>query len=411
MKRRPASRTGLAALTGAAGLASAALLAAGCTPLSRVISMTAQPVAVCGRSHGVVLIAGAHRDVPTPALGPQVRCRLAAAIEDREPVILVEASGQPDVVKVPLLPVGTGTLAQQGSPRVNEDVRRVEQAVAGLRPHSAGVDDLAAFAIAADAARSTGAPHAELILLDSGLDDRGALDFTRPGMVAADPAEVAHQLTATGNDPDLHGFPVLLVGLGYTAPPQPPLAAKWRSNVSQIWTAVIRSSSSRPELIPQPAQGGPVRTSEPVKLIPVPPDQPVTLPPQTSRPPRAPIVFTGDSAVRFQPNRTAFVDPAAARRALAPIAKWLAADLSRHASLEGTTADVGPMAGQVALATQRAQGVRDELVTLGAHRDQISCMGVGSDFPQFQPDRSAAGVLLAAPAALNRSVRITLRNR
>ena len=50
-------------------------------------------------------------------------------------------------------------------------------------------------------------------------------------------------------------------------------------------------------------------------------------------------------------------------------------------------------------------------MTLGAHRDQISCMGVGSDFPQFQPDRSAAGVLLAAPAALNRSVRITLRNR
>jgi len=409
--RPPASRPGLAALTGAAGLASAALLAAGCTPLSGVISMAAQPVAACGPSHGVVLITGAHRDVPAPALGRPVRCRLAAAIEDRKPVILVEASGQPDVVKVQLLPVGTGTLAQQGSPRVNEDVQRVEQAVAGLRPHSAGVDDLAAFAIAADAARSAGAPHAELILLDSGLDDRGALDFTTPGLVAADPAEVAHQLTATGNDPDLRGFPVLLVGLGYTAPPQPPLAAKWRSNVSQIWTAVIRSSGGRPELIPQPAQGEPVRTSEPVRLIPVPADPPVTLRPQASRAPQAPIVFNGESPVRFQPNSTAFVDSAAARRALAPIARWLAADPSRHASLEGTTADVGPMAGQVALATRRAQRVRGELVTLGAHRDQVSCTGVGSDFPQFMPDRNGAGVLLAAPAALNRSVRITLRSR
>ena len=105
------------------------------------------------------------------------------------------------------------------------------------------------------------------------------------------------------------------------------------------------------------------------------------------------------------------MDPAAARRALAPIAHWLAAEPSRRASLEGTTADVGPMAGRVALAAHRAQRVRDELVSLGAHRDQISCAGVGSDFPQFKPDRNAAGVLLAGPAALHRSVRITLRSR
>jgi hypothetical protein len=36
---------------------------------------------------------------------------------------------------------------------------------------------------------------------------------------------------------------------------------------------------------------------------------------------------------------------------------------------------------------------------------------VGSNFPQFRPDRNAAGVLLAGPATLNRSVRITLRSR
>ncbi|MGH3393379.1 MAG: OmpA family protein [Streptosporangiaceae bacterium] len=395
-------------LASAAILTGAALLAAGCTPLTPVISMQAQPVATCGRPHAVVLIAGAHRDAPAPALGPQVSCRLTAAIEGKKPVILVEASGQPEVITMRLLPVGTGTLAQQGSPRVAEDLRRVQQDVADLRPHSPGVDDLAALAIAADAARSAGAPHAELILLDSGLDDRGALDFTTPGMIAADPAEVAHQLAASGNDPNLHGFGVLLVGLGYTAPPQPPLAAKWRGNVSQIWTAVIRSSGGRSELIPQPAQGGPVRTSEPVQLIPVPADQPVKLRPQA---PAAPIVFTGESPVRFQPDSTAFVDPAAARHALLPISRWLAADRSRRAWLEGTTADLGPIAGQVALATHRAQRVRVELVTLGAHHDQISCTGVGSNFPQFRPDRNAAGVLLAGPAALNRSVRITLRSR
>ena len=66
-----------------------------------------------------------------------------------------------------------------------------------------------------------GAPHADLVLIDSGLDDRGALDFTVPGLVAATPAEVAGQLKASGNLPDLRGFTVILVGIGYTAAPQP----------------------------------------------------------------------------------------------------------------------------------------------------------------------------------------------
>jgi hypothetical protein len=83
-----------------AGAASIAILAAGCSPLSQVISMQAQHVATCGPSHGVVLIAGAHRDAPAPSLGPRVACRVAAAIKGGKPVLLAEASGQPRLVRV-----------------------------------------------------------------------------------------------------------------------------------------------------------------------------------------------------------------------------------------------------------------------------------------------------------------------
>lgn len=387
----------------AAGVVATAAVLAGCSPLTEVISMQGQAVPVCGRPDGVVLIVGAHRDAPAPSsLNPRVACLVGAAIKDGKPVILVDPSGQPSVVTPRLISVDGGTLAQKDSPRVAEDLQRVNDAIAGLRPQSPGVDDLAALAVAADAAQSNGMPHADLVLLDSGLNDRGALDFTVPGMVAAVPSEVASQLKATGNLPDLHGFTVLLVGIGFTSPPQEPLAAKWRGNVTQIWQAVVTLAGATAEAIPQPAEGASVRTSEPVKLISVPADQPV-------RPaPRAHFVFTGESPVRFQPNSTAFVDPAAAAQALAPIAKWLAADPSRHALLVGTTADVGPLAGQVALSGLRADRVRAELVALGALPGQISVKGVGSDFPQFVPDRNASGTLLAGPAVLNRSVRITL---
>ena len=253
-----------------------------------------------------------------------------------------------------------GTLAQQNSPRAQHDVQLVEAAIAAARPDEAGADDLAALAMAADEARSAGAGDADLVLIDSGLDDRGALDFTVPGLVAATPAEVAGQLRAAGNLPDLRDLTVTLVGIGYTAAPQPPLPDRWRSTSPDLGRRPAGRRGHR-RGHPQPGQGPSVRTDEPVRLVPVPATQPVR--PRT----RTTIVFTGASPVRFQPDTTAFADQAGAIRALTSIARWLAADRSRLARLEGTTADVGPLSGQRALSVRRADHVR-AVLRPGRHR-------------------------------------------
>jgi OmpA-OmpF porin, OOP family len=379
--------------------------AAGCTLLPAASGAGAGAPAHCAAATDMELVIGAHRDTPKPVLGPFVVCQLTATIRASDPVHIVVAAGQPGLVPLRLGSISGGTLAQQGSPRLQEDVRLVSSAVATARPGSPGVDDLAALAVAVDQARSDGRRHPELILIDSGLDDRGPLNFTVPGMLAATPAEVARQIKKSGDLPELRGCTVVLVGIGYTASPQTPLSARWRSNVTQIWAAVLRSAGATVLIVPQPAQGPSIKTGEPVKLVPVPTTRPVD--PGT----RGTIIFSGESPIRFEPNTTAFVDAAAAVKALRPIARWLAADDTRHAFLEGTTADVGPMAGQVELSGARADRVKAELVALGATAAQISTKGVGSDFPQFVLDRNAAGILLAGPATLNRSVRITLRRQ
>jgi len=223
-----------------------------------------------------------------------------------------------------------------------------------------------------------------------------------PGMLAAFPSEVVGQLRHDGELPPLGGFTVVLAGLGYTSPPQALPSAKWRSSITAIWTAVTAAAGAQVKVIPVPVQGPSIHTGEPVKRVPVPTAQPVS--PATGRT----FVLNGESAARFLPNSTVFADPADAVQTLAKFATWLAMDPARHAWLVGTTADVGPMAGQVRLSVRRADRVRAELVALGASFAQVSIKGVGSDFPQFKPDRSPAGTLLAGPATLNRSVRITL---
>jgi outer membrane protein OmpA-like peptidoglycan-associated protein len=379
------------------------LFAAACSPVLDLSGLGTTAAPRCGRPVSMLLVIGAHRNAPAPALSsPLLLCQVATAIRAGKPVWIVVASGQPRLITPRLASVTGGTLAEQHSPRAQQDVQRLQSALAAARPDLPGVDDLEALSVAADEARSAGEPRAELVLIDSGLDDRGALDFAVPGMVAAEPAQVLQQLKASGNVPDLRGFTVVLAGIGYTAAPQAPLSAKWRNNVTRIWAAVMTSAGAKVVVIPQPGQGPSVPTAELVRTVPVPPTQQVRPRSHTT------ITFTAESPVTFLPNTTAFADPGAAVRALTPIAKWLAADPSRRAVLEGTTADVGPLSGQIELSRLRAARVRDELITLGALPAQIATTGVGSDFPQFIPDRNAAGDLLAGPSALNRSVRITL---
>jgi outer membrane protein OmpA-like peptidoglycan-associated protein len=360
-------------------------------------------VATCPEPEGLGLVIGAHRNVPVPQLSGIVLCELKSAITNGKPVFVVVADGEPSVRVLSLVPVTGGTTAGRAA-RIAQDIMTAGQAVSEARPSHPGVDDLAALAVAGDEARSLGIPHATLVLADAGLDDRGALNFTRPGLLAAEPSDLTGQLSRNAEEPDLRGMAVTLSGIGYVAPPQAPLSVSLRANLRNIWSAVVISSGGKVAMVdPHPVSGPSVRTPYLVNPVPVPAQPPV-------RPgPGSTVVFNAQSAVSFVANSAEFLDPAEARGALTPIGRWLRADPRRRAVIVGTTMNYGSYAGQVRLSLARARAAAAVVRWAGASADQITVRGAGSHFAQYlRPDKSADGSPRPAAAVANRSVRITL---
>jgi outer membrane protein OmpA-like peptidoglycan-associated protein len=253
---------------------------------------------------------------------------------------------------------------------------------------------------AAEAAQTAPDPVHRIIALDNGLSDRGPVNFTVPGMTDANAKDVVSALLKrrTITPTTFKGLTVEFVGLGTTiAAPQTELPASQVSALTAIYSAVVRAGGGTPVLTPLKRSGAGVDTKLPVKAVGK-SNTEVTLGGTSA---------LGDgSSVAFQPGTATFRDPAAARRLLTPLAKWLAPGTTHHAVVVGTTSSEGSAskASDLRLSRARAQAVKDVLVSLGADAARIQAQGKG--YIADPPDR-VKGVLDPAKAAQNRVVRIT----
>ena len=351
----------------------------------------------CGSDDGgreptgaVSFVIGARSNMPAPRLDGAARAALESAVANQSYVSIVVADGNPFLfdARGPLLESGANDVAHEQSRAAN--LKAVEDAIASARARTPEVDLLAAIDLAARDISSESGAHT-VVVVDSGLSTVAPLDFSRPGFLGADRQEVARGLVDDDELPDLAGTTVTFQGLGNTAPPQEELTIAQRTNVVAIWEAVIEAASGAfiPEQKPltdRPARGLP-------EVTPV-PTRPECI--------EGVIVLTG-ADVSFLPDSAEFVDPAAARAVLEPIAAQLV-ESGATATLTGTTARVEDLDGQIALSLRRARAVLEELVELGVPTESLTAVGLGSEFPGYVQDHDAAGNLLPGPAAANRKV-------
>ncbi|MGY1831719.1 OmpA family protein [Geodermatophilus sp. SYSU D01180] len=343
----------------------------------------------------VVVVGGRANAAPAELTGVAASAR-DVAVAQQSWFSLVVADGAPfqDGQAAPL--VADAPDAGERDGQYAENRARIDDAVAAARARTPETDLLSAIDLGVQTVDVSSGLRT-LVVVDSGLSTAGALDFTEPGMLDADPREVADTLADFGRLPDLRGWSVVFQGLGDTAAPQQPLDDARRTQLASIWTAVAERAGA------VVVQQGDVRLSgDPEQGLPG--VRPVEIDPG--------IRCTGDTLtltggpLGFHPGEPTLLDERAAAELLRPYAEQLIARPELIAEVFGTHPAVGDPAVLRQFSEDRAQEVAYVLIDLGVPIPQLHVLGLGSDFPGYVSDRDSTGHLVPAAAALNRTIRI-----
>jgi len=360
---------------------------------------TAPPKPLCSPADGLVLVVGVHQNIQAPGVPDALRCVLETTIGAGEPVSVIAVDSTPSVALSATYKVtDANPTARQDD--ISRAVNEVLAKVKGAKPDSAGSDLLTGVAMGADNARAQGAPHARIVIIDSGYPDTGSLDMTVPGMLGANPQEVATFLTNEKDLFDLTGFEgVDLVGFGYSSAPQKPISQAGRTATIALFTAILsRAHAAKVTIIPVVRTGTGPKTRFTTRTVPV---VASVTPPVCG----GSATFDDTTALGFDEKGSVLRDPAGAASALAPLARSLRKNPACIAHITGTTSSTGTFRGNLSLSVLRALATKDILTRLGVGAGQMTTSGAG--YTANPPDRDAHDVLNPAAAARNRTVQIT----
>jgi len=380
-------------------VATTALVLIGCSS-----SDTAAPAGggcLAGTAGDVAVVASGRQNSPAVRLDGDSRRVVAAALDSGHTVYVVNLDGRPSLaakVSADDLPANSSR-----AEAVDGYTNQVAAALASLRADDPQVDVLAGLQLGASLVRAS---RGAVLLADSGLGTVAPGDFTQPGVLASQPADLPRFLRDTKQNINLADVEVGYINLGSVTAPQQPIPPALVTNLQAIYTELAKASNARcSQILTTPAGDKSVDSSQPVSLVPVSP--PTTFTAGADTAPAGPVVLDA-TTVHFQPNRPELVDPDAADAVLAPIVRYLSAHPGIKIAVTGTCATgTGDGPDPMWLSRARAGTIASRLAAAGIDPARITAAGVGTDFPEFVPDTDAAGHLLPGPAAQNRTVRMT----
>jgi OmpA-OmpF porin, OOP family len=380
----------------ALGLVMTIPVLAGCA--SATVSTQATLTGTCLTNDDVPLavVVGARSNVPTENLPGLITPLLESAASNGQQISLVRIDGQPKVFTPPKFTTNAGNPAarqQALNTYLSEGVLPLFRVQ--LHAQVPQADVLTALDLAAAA---TG-PNGNIIVVDSGLQTTGVLNYRQPGLLMAPASDVVDFLQQKGLLPDLSGRHVLLAGFGYTASPQPTLDEAQRNNLVAQWEAIVKAGGGCVTVDPTPNTATEIPGLPAVGIV---------------TPPATPSfrncgTFTLEDAgsVGFVVGTANFRDSSAAQTTLQNLANTLKQG-TEPIKLIGSTSSEGGDAINNPLSLARAEAVKSVLVSMGIPASRITVDGDGSHWPGRVNDIGPGGVLLPGPAEQDREVIVQL---
>jgi len=349
----------------------------------------------------VAIVVGNHANAYAPNFSdPALISDVARAALDGF-LSVVCCDGQPYVVSADLYSIPE-QYRQADPQKLKSDAQaKANKLLAGLgsvKARAAELDTLSALWWAAKSLSSAPAGSEKIIhILDTGLSTSGTLNFQN-NLLTAEPDTIAEMLAESGALPDFFGITIKWSQMGDVAPPQEPLSHAQVQKLADIWTAIIEKGGGTMEMSGTPPTQ---QAADPAQY---PKISVVTLPTETaiSFDPDKITVFD-EKQVRFIGDTAKYVDPDTAKVALRPAAEYMMAHPEFKALLVGTTA-TGGKEFCLQLSQDRAEAVRDTLVSMGVLDKQLITLGFGFDDPWHIADHDAKGRQIERLASQNRKV-------
>ena len=294
-----------------------------------------------------------------------------------------------------------GVSANTRQKDVQKRLRKLISATESCVPKTERADPLGALEMGGRALLTAETGEKQLMVIGSGLSDCWPLDMSSQGVCVAqlDPVRVVSALEAAGAIPrNLRDYRIVWYGIGETCPPQQELGPKDVENLKAVWTAIVEAAGAQVEfpedlsVIRQPGEGLPL--VNPVAVQPR--EEESWILPSEVMVLEGSVAFGGDSAK--------LKNLEAVNETLAPLVETLKNNPQCRLALFGGTARAGAQDGCRNFGQQRADAVRNHLISLGVNPEQVIALGIGWDHHLHEPDLMGDGTLNENVAPRNRVV-------
>lgn len=250
-----------------------------------------------------------------------------------------------------------------------------------------------------------GYDYKSIIVIGTGLSTCGVLNFQN-NLLSAEPSVIIKLLQDRGEIPDFSGIDVYWAQLGDVALPQKNLTAAQQNKLQNIYRGIIEAGGGTFTYNSTVANSVNENVDYPkVTPIELPADTPIVFEQGTLQTAKDDKAFKepkilNESQVEFVRDQAVYLYPDKAVKNISPIAEYLKDHKSIQLLLIGSTAGDVTDERALSLSQERADAVKNTIISLGVDSSRIITVGMGSDDPWHITNAGFEG----AAASSNRKV-------